>query len=297
MRPAARTATTISRPSSRRRRRWPDHLAEQLALAIADPRQRLIGQYLIDLVDETGYLTGDLADGRGKARRAAGGGRGGAGDAAESSIRPAYARATCAECLTIQLKERDRFDPAMQALVAHLDLLGEARLRGAEKTLRRRRRRFRRHDREIRALDPKPGLAFGSTLMQPVVPDVFVRQGADGDWIVELNSDTLPKVLVSQTYYAEVSKIAKNERRQDLSRGLPAIRELAGARARSARQDDSESVDRDRAPAGRVPRCTACSISSRSISRPSPTRSACTSRRCRASPPTNTWRPAAACSS
>jgi RNA polymerase sigma-54 factor len=62
---------------------------------------------------------------------------------------------------------------------------------------------------EIRALNPKPGLAFGSTPVQPVVPDVFVRARADGSWAIELNSDTLPKVLVDQTYFAEVSKTAK----------------------------------------------------------------------------------------
>ena len=56
------TATTISRPSCRPRPTLADHLAEQLALAIADPVRRMIGQYLIDLVDEAGYLAGDLAD-------------------------------------------------------------------------------------------------------------------------------------------------------------------------------------------------------------------------------------------
>src|SRR5256714_1595226 len=62
---------------------------------------------------------------------------------------------------------------------------------------------------EIRRLNPKPGLAFGSTLVQPIVPDVFVRPGPDGGWLVELNADTLPKVLVNQTYYAEVSKTTR----------------------------------------------------------------------------------------
>ena len=38
-----------------------DHLAEQLAFAIADPVRRMIGQYLIDLVEDTGYLNGDVA--------------------------------------------------------------------------------------------------------------------------------------------------------------------------------------------------------------------------------------------
>ena len=64
---------------------------------------------------------------------------------------------------------------------------------------------------EIRKLNPKPGLAFGSAVVQPIVPDVFVRPGPDGGWIVELNSDTLPKVLVNQSYYAEVSATARRD--------------------------------------------------------------------------------------
>src|SRR6202042_528941 len=64
---------------------------------------------------------------------------------------------------------------------------------------------------EIRRLNPKPGLAFGTTLVQPIVPDVFVRPAPNGAWIVELNSDTLPKVLVNQTYYAEVSTTTRRD--------------------------------------------------------------------------------------
>jgi RNA polymerase sigma-54 factor len=64
---------------------------------------------------------------------------------------------------------------------------------------------------EIKRLNPKPGLAFSSALVQPIVPDVFVRQGADGAWLVELNHDTLPKVLVNQIYYSKVSKTAKKD--------------------------------------------------------------------------------------
>ena len=64
---------------------------------------------------------------------------------------------------------------------------------------------------EIRQLNPKPGHAFGSTTVQPIVPDVFVRAGPDGGWIVELNSDTLPKVLINQSYYTKVSKTTKSQ--------------------------------------------------------------------------------------
>jgi RNA polymerase sigma-54 factor len=54
-------------------------------------------------------------------------------------------------------------------------------------------------------------LAFGSTTVQPIVPDVFVRAAPDGTWQVELNSDTLPKVLINQRYYAQVSKTSRSD--------------------------------------------------------------------------------------
>src|ERR1700760_3262821 len=64
---------------------------------------------------------------------------------------------------------------------------------------------------EIRTLNPKPGLAFGSEPVTPVVPDVFVRVGPDGAWLVELNTDTLPRLLVNNQYYAKVSKGARDK--------------------------------------------------------------------------------------
>jgi RNA polymerase sigma-54 factor len=184
------------------------HLNEQLAVAITDPKQRLIGGYLIDTVDETGYLGADLAEVSEKL---------GAPlseiEAVLEVLQTFSPTGVCArnlrECLTIQLKERDRFDPAMQALVGHLELLAKREFAALKKLCGVDDEDFSDMVNEIRALDPKPGLAFGSTLIQPVVPDVFVKQAANGDWIVELNSDTLPRVLVSQTYYSEVSKVAK----------------------------------------------------------------------------------------
>jgi RNA polymerase sigma-54 factor len=184
------------------------HLSEQLAIAIRDPRRRFIGEYLIDLVNEAGYITADTAEVAEKL---------GASiadvEAVLATLQTFSPTGICArnlrECLTIQLKDRDRFDPAMQALVSHLEMLAKREFAALKKLCGVDDEDFADMVNEIRALDPKPGLIFGSTLVQPVVPDVFVRQSASGDWIVELNSDTLPKVLVSQTYYAEVSKVAK----------------------------------------------------------------------------------------
>jgi RNA polymerase sigma-54 factor len=184
------------------------HLAEQLALAVSDPARRMIGQHLIDLVDDAGYLTGDISAIAEKL------------GAPPSEIEAVLAilqrfepAGVCArdlaECLAIQLKERDRFDPAMQALVGRLDLLAKRDFPALKKLCGVDDEDMAGMIAEIRALNPKPGHAFGSALVQPIVPDVFVRAGPDGAWQIELNSDTLPKVLVNQNYYAEVSRTAR----------------------------------------------------------------------------------------
>jgi RNA polymerase sigma-54 factor len=186
-----------------------DHLAEQLSLTVADPARRMIGQYLIDLVDEAGYLSGDLAtvgEKLGATRAEV--------DAVLAILQGFDPPGVCArsldECLAIQLKERDRFDPAMQTLVGHLGLLAKRDLAALRRLCGVSEEDLTDMIGEIRQLNPKPGLAFGSTLVQPIVPDVFVRPGPDGGFIVELNSDTLPKVLVNQSYHAEVAKTTKN---------------------------------------------------------------------------------------
>ena len=113
------------------------------------------------------------------------------------------------ECLAIQLKERNRFDPAMAALVGRLDLLAKRDLACLRRICGVGDEDLAEMIVEIRNLNPKPGLAFGSTMVQPIVPDVYVRSGPDGGFIVELNSDTLPKILVNQRYHAELSKNAR----------------------------------------------------------------------------------------
>ncbi len=185
-----------------------DHLAEQLSLAIADPVRRMIGQYLIDMVDEAGYLAGDLASVAEKL--------GAPLNEVEAVLGivqgfdpPGVCARNLTECIAIQLKERDRFDPAMAALVGRLDLLAKRDLASLRRICGVGDEDLSEMIAEIRNLNPKPGLAFGFTQVQPIVPDVYVRPGPDGGFIVELNSDTLPKILVNQRYHAELSKTAK----------------------------------------------------------------------------------------
>ena len=187
-----------------------DHLAEQLAVAFTVPSERMIGQYLIDLVDEAGYLPADL----GQAAE-----RLGADSADVAKVLSVLQRfdppGVCArnlsECLAIQLRELNRYDPAMQALVEHLDLLAKRDIGALRKVCGVDDEDIADMIGEIRRLDPKPGLRFGISRLQAMVPDVYVRPGPDGGWLVELNSDTLPRVLVNQTYYAELSKTIKKD--------------------------------------------------------------------------------------
>jgi RNA polymerase sigma-54 factor len=186
------------------------HLAEQVSMTFTDPIERMIARYLVDLVDDAGYIPSDLANAADKL------------GASPAQIETVLARlqtfdppGVCArsltECLAIQLRELDRLDPAMEALLGHLELVAKRDFSALRKICGVDEEDLVEMISEIKHLNPKPGLAFSSVLVQPIVPDVFVRRGADGTWLVELNHDTLPKVLVNQTYHSKVSKAAKKE--------------------------------------------------------------------------------------
>jgi RNA polymerase sigma-54 factor len=186
-----------------------DHLAEQISLSVTDPARRMIAQHLIDMVDEAGYLTGDLAAVAEKL------------GTDMSEVESVLAILQCfdpagvcarnlTECLAIQLKELNRYDPAMAALLGRLDLLAKRDFATLRKLCGVGDEDLADMVKEIKQLNPKPGLAFGSTTVQPIVPDVYVRAAPDGSYLVELNSETLPKILLNQTYHARVSKNAAN---------------------------------------------------------------------------------------
>lgn len=185
-----------------------EHLAGQVGHLLADPAERLVARYLIDGLNEAGYLTVPLADIATEL---------GAPLAMVDSVLAriqgcdpvgVFAR-DVAECLTLQLRERDRFDPLMASLVAHLDLLAGHNLAALGRRLGCDREELLEMIAELRALDPRPGLSFDAGPVEAVVPDVFVRPGRNG-WAIELNGDILPRVLVNRTYYAAVTRRARN---------------------------------------------------------------------------------------
>jgi len=165
----------------------------------------LIGQHLIDMTDEAGYLRGDL-DALAELL-------GAPLELVEETLGVMQSFEPCGvfardlrECLTLQLKEQDRCDPAMAALIDNLHLLATHDLVALKRAARVSDEDLCDMIAEVKRLNPKPGLKYGTSPSQPIVPDVLIRSLPDGSFHVELNSDTLPRVLVNQSYYATVSK-------------------------------------------------------------------------------------------
>lgn len=191
-----------------------DYLAQQLPLALATPVERLIGNYLVDHVDESGYLRVDIASvaerlGTETAVVA------GVLDRLQTLDPPGCFARSLAECLALQLKEQNRYDPMIAALLDNLHLLAAHDFSRLRREIGCDTEELSDMISEIKGLNPKPGLQYGSVPVQPVVPDVLVRPARDGSWHVELNSDTLPRVLVNRSYYATVSTVAKGEVEKD----------------------------------------------------------------------------------
>jgi RNA polymerase sigma-54 factor len=187
-----------------------DSLNEQIPFLLTTPVDRLIAQHLVDQLDEAGYLQGSTA---------------------EAALRlgkpvveiervlyrlqeldpPGVFARTLSECLAIQLRARDRLDPAMAVLVDNLELLARRDFATLKKLCGVNEEDLLDMLAEIRKLDPKPGTRFDTVATEAVVPDIIVRAAPDGSWHVELNAETLPRVLVDRDYYASVSSRTRRD--------------------------------------------------------------------------------------
>lgn len=209
-----------------------EHLTEQLMISCAEPRDRMIGGLLIDHLSESGYLritpealAQQLGCSLERVERLL---------ALMKGFDPTGVFASdLQECLALQLEEKGALDAPMRALLAHLPLLGRhdyaklCDLCGVNETYL--------HDMiaELRMLNPKPAALFDHVVAQTAVPDIFMRRrpkNLGGGWRVELNQDTLPRVLVNQEYYTIVSEGAvRKEDKTYLSNQLQAASWLVRA--------------------------------------------------------------------
>lgn len=190
-----------------------DYLEEQIGLEFLEPSERGIALVMLDYLDESGYFRTDTAE---LAARL-----GCAKEKVEEildklqNLDPAglFAR-NLSECLALQLREQDRLDPAMQALVKNLDVLASHDLKKLKALCGVDDADLKEMISELKSLNPKPALEFDHFVSQTVIPDVLMRplpKSKGGGWAVELNNDTLPRVLVNKRYYAEISASAKQK--------------------------------------------------------------------------------------
>lgn len=176
-----------------------EHLHEQIGAMRGQPAVIEAALLLADELDDDGYLRVPLAEvgqrHRLKPRALV------EGLALVQACDPAGVGArSLRECLALQLREKDRLDPAMAALLDNLALAARGERAGLMALCGVDAEDLDDMLAELRALDPKPGLRFGSARIEVAVPDVHVRRGPDGAWTVELNSETLPRVLVNNVY-------------------------------------------------------------------------------------------------
>ena len=212
-----------------------NHLERQAAILLADPGERMIGAAFIDGLDEAGYYAGSLTE----IAERLGADLEIVGDVLirMQSLEPTgvFAR-SLSECLALQLRERNRLDPAMQGLIENLPALARR-----DYPLLRRLCGVDDGDlidmiAEIRRLEPKPGRAFGDPPAAPAIPDIYVTAAANRGWRVELNSQALPRVLVNDVYAAEIKRGARREEdRQYISAQLQSANWLTKSLEQRAR--------------------------------------------------------------
>ncbi len=182
-----------------------DYLLDQLQVEVSDSMQRIVAQHLIDLVDESGYIKEDTGHITTLLNCDA--------SLIESTFATLHTfdpagicARTLAECLAIQLREKNRLDPAMECLLQHLDLVARGDMDALSKRCGVDVADIREMCAEIRALNPRPGAVFSYEATQAIEPDAFLKRTKGGGWQVELNTGVLPRVLVNRRYYAQLSK-------------------------------------------------------------------------------------------
>jgi len=190
-----------------------EHLEGQLGALASDPQTAFIARHIIGLLDEAGYLTvplEEVADDLGVDIFDAK-----AGLRLVQSLDPSGVGArNLAECIAIQAREADRYDPCMKALIDNLDLVARGEVERLKRLCRVDDEDFADMLRELRSYNPRPGLAFAPAETGTVVPDILLTANAAGGWDIAINEDTLPKLIVNRGYYLELNRGATNKESQ-----------------------------------------------------------------------------------
>lgn len=187
-----------------------EHIIGQINAGIKDPEGRMIALHLTDYLDESGYILQDLKP-FSETFKCEYSQIENALKTLQSFDPPGVFARDLAECLALQLKDRNRLDPAMALLVNNLDLMAKYDFKALKKICGVDEEDLKEMCAEIKALNPKPGNNFSPENVQVLAPDIFLKKDAKGNWLVELNSDALPRVLVNRRYYAQIDGQVKDK--------------------------------------------------------------------------------------
>jgi len=215
-----------------------EHLRAQLSVTAATPRDRVLGELLISALDDDGYLTSALEDLHGLCPTEALvdlDDLGAALSLLQSFDPPGVGARSAAECLAIQITLRMRQgaeEAQIQALKLahrivsdHLPLLAARDYAKLRKHLDCTDDDLRAAHQLIRGLNPHPGVGFGSSAAEYVVPDIFVRR-VRNRWIAQLNAEVMPRLRVNQAYAAIVKRDKGSEGHAPWSQRLQEARWL-----------------------------------------------------------------------
>jgi len=180
-----------------------EHLGAQIGAVASDPRAEFVARHIIGLLDEAGYLpvtlrevAGDLGVTIAEAEAAL---------ALVQQLDPTGVGARgLSECLALQAREADRYDPCMARLIDNLDLLAKGSFAQLKRMCDVDDEDFADMLAELRSYDPKPGLRYGGGDSEPVVPDILIRAAGGDGWDIALNQATLPRLVVNRSYYLEL---------------------------------------------------------------------------------------------
>jgi RNA polymerase sigma-54 factor len=190
-----------------------EHLEAQISTLASDAQTTFIARHIIGMLDEAGYLTvplDEVADDLGVDIFDAK-----AGLRLVQSLDPSGVGArNLAECIAIQAREADRYDPCMKALIDNLDLVARGEVERLKRLCRVDDEDFADMLRELRSYNPRPGLAFAASDAGTVVPDILLTDNGKGGWDIALNEDTLPKLIVNRGYFLELNAGATNKESQ-----------------------------------------------------------------------------------
>ncbi|MCX9145809.1 RNA polymerase factor sigma-54 [Erythrobacter sp. WG] len=190
-----------------------EHLEAQVGALTDDPRTAFIARHIIGLLDDAGYLAATLeevAEDLGVELYEAEAGL----DLVQSLDPSGVGARSLAECIAIQAREADRYDPCMAALIANLELVARGEIERLKRLCRVDDEDFADMLRELRGYNPRPGLAFAPSDAGAVVPDILVTANANAGWDIALNEETLPKLIVNRGYYLELNAGATSRESQ-----------------------------------------------------------------------------------